>query len=114
MLLTRYPGKKSREPNWTVASDCIRAAKLLGITNYTTLAAAIGAANSPSDELRAVRNFFAHRYDTTALEVRSLSRFSTLSRLTSVGVGCTYTTGGVTIFADWAECLRAIALAAVQ
>lgn len=65
-LLAAYPRKRWFEPKWASAAECIGAAKLLKIANLATLAGALGATNSPAEEIRNVRNYYAHRGQGTA------------------------------------------------
>ncbi len=62
--------KRSIEPSWARPIDAIDAAQRLKIANYHTVAAALGALNLPAEEIRPLRNFFAHRAINTALEVK--------------------------------------------
>ena len=47
--------------NWGIPRECVRVATELNISNLATVRDAITAQNSPSEDLRKVRNFFAHR-----------------------------------------------------
>lgn len=64
-LRATYVGtaKKSKywEPKWFDPVQALDAAKRLGVPNLPTLSAGLGLTPSPLDELRAVRNYFAHR-----------------------------------------------------
>lgn len=55
--------KKSQywEPKWFVPSQTLDAAKRLSIANFASVSTGVGLTPSPLDELRAVRNYFAHR-----------------------------------------------------
>ena len=59
-LLGTYK-KKQYEPKWEKATECIDAAYRLHIANFATVSAALAATNSPAEEIRLVRNFYAHR-----------------------------------------------------
>ncbi len=65
VLRGTYTGKLKKapywEPKWFDATATIDAARRLGIPNFTSVAAGVGGTPSPLDELRAVRNYFAHR-----------------------------------------------------
>jgi hypothetical protein len=71
-LISTYP-KRHYEPRWHSASECIDAAQRLKIANFSTVANALGATSSPAEDLRHVRNFFAHRGKNTADQIRSRS-----------------------------------------
>lgn len=64
-LKSTYTGKqkKSRhwEPKWFDPIDTLEAAKRLHVPNIAAISAGVGLSPSPLDELRAVRNYFAHR-----------------------------------------------------
>jgi hypothetical protein len=64
-LRTTYSGKQKRSPNWEPKwfdpLETIEAAKRLSVPNLRAIALGVGLTPSPLDELRAVRNYFAHR-----------------------------------------------------
>lgn len=68
-LLSTY-NKTKYEPSWSTAAKCLDAAQRLATPNLSTVTAAVGATNSPAEELRNVRNFYAHRWQDTALKVK--------------------------------------------
>lgn len=49
------------EPKWFDPIEAIDAARRLSVSNLATISAALGVSPSPLEELRAIRNFFAHR-----------------------------------------------------
>lgn len=55
--------KKSKywEPKWFDPNQTLDAAKRLALPNLSSISAGVGLTPSPLDELRAVRNYFAHR-----------------------------------------------------
>ncbi len=74
-LLSTYK-KKRNEPAWAIPTFCIDAAQRLGVSNYGEINSGIGLSISPSptDQLRHVRNFVAHRSEETAQNVRQVAR----------------------------------------
>jgi hypothetical protein len=58
------------EPRWGSAGEALRAASALGVGNLTQVSGALGATNSPANDLRILRNFIAHRNRSTALDFR--------------------------------------------
>jgi hypothetical protein len=102
------------EPRWATASEAIRAAQHLHLANATTVNAAIGAANSPAEDFRHVRNFFAHRAENTADKVRALNFYSPSMSLNAEELLAQTVNGGITRFESWILGLRAIASAAIQ
>jgi hypothetical protein len=60
--LKATPGRGYRfEPRWADAAECIQAAQRLSIANFSTVSAALGATNSPAEDIRRARNFYTHR-----------------------------------------------------
>lgn len=105
--------KSKREPRWASATACIDAAQKLSIKNLTTVAAALGAANSPAEALRHSRNFYAHRgRDTSALALGTAC-FGHSLRPDVYDLNA-YTAGGVTILESWVKGFDAVAVAALQ
>jgi hypothetical protein len=113
LMSSLYRKPQRNEPRWGTARECIDAATRLGIQNLSTVAAAIGAANSPADQLRIVRNFYAHRKKETAINAIGTGHFSHpfhpivfhLNALASAGM---------TIMDTWIQGLEAVATAAIQ
>jgi hypothetical protein len=75
-LLATYKKRRQYEPKWERAVDCIDAATRLKVANLGTLAAALGSTNSPADEIRHIRNFYAHRRQGAAARALSCNVFS--------------------------------------
>lgn len=69
-LRATYTGsdKKSKywEPKWFDPIQTLDAAKRLSIPNIGSVTVGVGLTPSPLDELRAVRNYFAHRGEETS------------------------------------------------
>jgi len=114
-LLSKLKRKPSYgEPRWADASECLTAAKLLSLSNYSTVSAAIGATPSPAEDIRKTRNFIAHRNVKTGIELRAV--------ISSYGVGTIHVEqllrhtvhSGITVLGKWVEELRLLAEAAVQ
>lgn len=75
VLMATFKSKKT-EPKWFDATDCIDSAQRLKVENLTSIAGAIGAATSPAEHLRFVRNFYAHRGHRTAREACKHATFA--------------------------------------
>lgn len=103
---------KDWEPKWFDATQAIDAAQRLAIPNFATVSAAIGSSPSPLGELRAVRNFFAHRGATAGVTARTVvgvaSTFEVHDYLTAPQLG------GALRFELWIDLLRAMARAGVR
>jgi len=112
VLITLYP-KKRTEPNWYASSECIDAGQRLRIQNLSSVAAALGAVNSPADRLRNIRNFYAHRREETARKAIQAGNF-TGPHSPRVFQLNAFTTGGGTVLESWKDELIAIATAALQ
>ena len=66
IALSPKPKPPHWEPRWADAGECLRAAKALRIANYATVSSALSSTPSPADDVRVVRNYFAHRSEKTA------------------------------------------------
>lgn len=106
-------GGKQFEPDWAKSKKCLDAAQRLSIFNFRTVSAAIGA-QSPIEEIRVIRNFFAHRSKRTADDIRkhpfSISP-QTLRIEHLVGV---IVPPAITRMESWIVDLRHLALASIQ
>lgn len=60
------------EPRWGDALWAIRAAQALKIHNVAQVAGSLGSTPSPAEEVRRVRNYIAHRNQSTADPLRSV------------------------------------------
>ena len=112
-LLSTYR-QRTYEPKWAVSGDCLSAAQRIGIANLATVVAAIGSTNSPAEDLRRVRNFFAHRGKWSADQVRFNCTFSVGSQLTLEALVGQLVPPGITRMEAWVIDLRIVADAAVQ
>jgi hypothetical protein len=97
----------------------IVAAQLLSISNLTSFSAGIGASNTNAPvELKACRNFLAHRHEDTALhhDIGDLRlRINAPASVTDVGeLPAQFVSGGVTLFEEWCLDLETIASAAIS
>lgn len=111
-LIATYP-KRRYEPKWAIASECIDAAQRLKVVNLATISAALGCVSSPAKEIQTIRNFFAHRGDTTARLASDSGRFGAPGRPRVWGLN-SYTPGGRTVMESWVEELSVVAVAAIQ
>lgn len=103
------------EPRWGRASECIAAAKSLGIPNVATVSAAIGATPSPADDIRALRNFYAHRGEPALAPARAVAaRLGIVGRVHPDVIPAYPTLGGMPLYERWVFDLFAIAEAAIQ
>jgi hypothetical protein len=112
-LISRLTGNRY-EPKWATASKALLAAQRLQISNLATVSAALGAMNSPAEDLRHIRNFFAHRCKGTADEIRLLNWFSSNSSMETEALLCANVLGGVTRFESWILGLENVARMAIQ
>ncbi len=65
VLRSRYPGPVARnpvwEPSWHLQPDALNAAQNLRVQNYATISGSLSPASVAIADLRACRNFLAHR-----------------------------------------------------
>jgi hypothetical protein len=112
--LLETPGKGYRfEPRWADATQCIDAAQRLAIANFSTVSAALGATNSPAENIRRARNFYAHRKKGTALESGATKLFASQARLEVLDLAA-YTSGNIRVIESWVSNLNLVAMAAAQ
>ena len=111
-LLATYARRKQYEPKWASATECIDVAKRLNIANFATLAAAVGATNSPADEIRHVRNYYAHRRRGAAQRALSCNVF--LGHKPIVFDLAAYRNAGETFLDSWIKGLVLVATSASQ
>jgi hypothetical protein len=115
-LRSTYSGKAKKawywEPKWFDPIEAIEAASRLGIPNLAEVSAGIGLSPSPLAELRAVRNYFAHRGE------QSVSKLSVwVAHPTTDAVHrhvSASTQGGALRFERWVAQLDLMARATVQ
>ena len=93
---------------------CIDAARRLNIPNFSAVAAAFGATNSPVEEMRPIRNFFAHRGLNSANAVRRQSFFTATDKVNVESVAGKLVSPGITLFESWVVNLRLVATASIQ
>jgi hypothetical protein len=113
-LFNTYSRPRRFEPRWARPSESIDAARRLNIQNFSTVAAAFGATNLPAEEMRPIRNFFAHRGKDTANEVRMQSFFAPRDKVNVESVAGKLVPPGITIFESWVINLRLVATASIQ
>jgi hypothetical protein len=111
-LLSRYK-RRPFEPRWADATECIDAGKRLAIANLGTVAGALGAINSPAEDMRRIRNFYAHRRMDTARDALATKLFAGSTRPEVFDLAL-YTSGGNRIIESWTSTLVIVAVAACQ
>ena len=118
-LLSTYK-RRTQEPSWYLARDCIDASSRLQVANHIAISSGIGLSFptlsvSPNDQLRMVRNFFAHKNWDTAREVRQVARSLDVPNNDNPStLPTTLIPPGITVFAFWVNCLRSMAYLSVQ
>ena len=114
LLLSTYKRKRFLfEPRWADANECIDAATRLRIVNLPTVSSALSAFNSPANDIRRARNFYAHRGKKTAQEALATGLFANPIRPDSFDLAA-YITGNVRIVESWVNNLVLVATAASQ
>ena len=106
--------KKRYEPRWGNSVECVDAAQRLNISNFSTFSASIGASNSTAEEIRVVRNYYAHRNKGTASKIRDLGTYSGTVNLAVQYTAGQVVTPGIVRMESWVNNLRIIAGAAVE
>jgi len=106
--------RRRYEPRWAYARESIQIATCVGISNLSNVSAGIGLTPSPLEELRQVRNFFAHRNARTAQMVRDVAVQEGLPTRPLDLVNYLQSPSGVTRFESWVIQLQLMASIAVQ
>jgi hypothetical protein len=112
LLMSTYK-KRKYEPEWAVAADCLDAAARLKVANLTTLRASLGSVTSPANDVRIVRNFFAHRSDYSVKTIRAQPWYTSGLRLNVEDLLACPTATGMAM-SSWIARLEIVALAAVN
>lgn len=114
MELRKLPGKTWRfEPRWADSTECLLAANLLAIANFSTVSAALGSVDSPAEKIRNARNFYAHRKTGTAGQAVTTNLFVDKDKLEVFDLAA-YTTGNVRVIESWVLELNLVAVAATK
>jgi len=103
-LLASYPAGKPPwwEPRWGDPGECLDAAQRLNVSNYSRLSSGLSISPSPVDDLRFIRNFFAHRSEKAARKVHPIATSYGFARLTpALTIVETVIPPGVPIFKKW-------------
>ena len=102
-LITLY-AKRRHEPDWYLPVDAVNAARLLNVSNLSTISAELGVTPWLLDELRYLRNFIAHRSKRAALNLRSAGLAATA--LDSVKIAVSYGSGGAKNYQGWTNFMK--------
>lgn len=114
-LRTRY-SRPPHEPKWYDAQSCLTAAAMLRVANYASISAGLSVTPSPLDDLRDLRNFLAHRTESTALRVCAVAMRNSLSAQLGVLaiLASPSTAVGTCILEHWIRELQTMAQIAVR
>lgn len=103
------------EPRWGDPTTCLKIAASLRIANLGIVSGALGSTPAPFENLRAVRNYLAHRNRETASRVAIVKHAIRVQSVTTVdGIICSIVAPDTPLLIDWIYSMRVIALAAVQ
>jgi hypothetical protein len=100
------------EPKWFDPAEAVDAAGRLRISNFAAVSAALGATPAPLAELRAVRNFFAHRGAVAGSTARRVIGVATTPEVHDYLTATL--SGGALRFEVWIAMLQSMARAAVS
>ena len=118
-LLATYK-KRSQEPYWYLTNQCLDAAGRLKVSNYSALSSGIGISfpdmsPSPNDQVRLVRNFFAHRHQESAGKALEIARNLHIPGITHPrSLVIATVPPGISVFRLWANRLRLMAYLSIQ
>lgn len=114
-LLNTYRRRRT-EPDWYIPNESLDAARRLGVTNYYSLLSGLGASLSPSptEQVRFMRNFYAHRNHSTSQRVSQVTLDLGLSGLVKPHVvPLEIIHSGSSVFSLWVNQLRLMAQLAI-
>lgn len=95
------------EPDWGNPRVFLDASSRLGLSNYATLSLGMSITPSPTDNVRKIRNFLAHRNRDTADLVAEVARFYLLAPESQAEQIITaFLPPGISIFESWVDDLR--------
>lgn len=119
LLKQNNPHRSPFGPKWELPAITIQAAQLLDIANFAQFSAGIGATSPAPMELKACRNYLAHRHQGTAMHkdlhdlrrrVRAPAELVAPAALAAHPVPGS----GVLLFEEWCIELNALAGAAIS
>ncbi len=105
VLISLYPNR-SIEPSWYLSDQAINAATKLQLSNLADITAVLGSTPWPLDDLRYVRNFFAHRSKRSAQEVRALPWFNSKQPITVENTCFDFDTTGIRRIEAWGTFMK--------
>ncbi len=109
--------RRTTEPSWHIPRDCIDTAGRLKISNNSTVASGLGQSFtvSPTDQLKQMRNFFAHRNVATAQAVTQVAVSLGMPNVRHPHIlVASIVPPGVSVFTQWAQRLNLMAWLAIQ
>ena len=115
-LISTYT-RRTTEPNWHIPSESIDAAQRLRITNYNTVKSGLSLSfsHSPTEQVRCLRNYFAHRSENTAKLVQQVAmNMGIPSRTIPHSLTGSIVQTGISMFSLWVLRLRTMAWLAIQ
>ena len=118
-LLATYK-KRSQEPYWYLTDQCLDAAGRLKVSNYSAISSGIGLSfpdmsPSPNDQVRLVRNFFAHRHQESADKALEIARNLHIPEITHPrSLVIATVPPGISVFRLWVNRLRLMAYLSIQ
>ena len=118
VLRGTYTGRSRKHPNWEPrwgdTTEFLNVARRLNLHNYSTLSLGMSVTPNPTDHLRMVRNFFAHRGAQTANLNKRIARvYAIPAKSTPEELVNFLIAPGLTIFESWVNRLRTMLRVAV-
>jgi len=108
--------KRRHEPKWSEPSECLDAAKRLGLRNYPSLLAGLGVTPSPIDAITVVRNFCAHseQPNTVIAACTTALRLGFATSMSPERLIVATLNGRPCVFHNWVRELRTMALLSIR
>ncbi|HEY8687194.1 MAG TPA: hypothetical protein VIO57_16450 [Chloroflexota bacterium] len=119
-LWDQYPNPRRKreqawEPDWHIIQQALDAARRLAIQNELQVTLGLGITSPAPEELRAVRNFLAHRSSVTNTKIDGLRQRIGLAASSEPERVLRYAAvNGKALFQDWCDDLRQRARTAAQ
>lgn len=119
-FLKMHPTKKFkwREPKWYNPRETIKAATNLNIDNLSIIVSALSLTPAPHEDIRIIRNYFAHYNEDTAKKIQTVLRrlhlANTFTAYDIINARSTASVSAVCIFENWINTLKIMADNAIQ
>jgi len=106
LLIQLRPGRNRYEPKWYNAREAAEACRILQLSNTNKINFALGSTPWPLEDLRKIRNFYAHRSKSSAKQVRDIAWVNSSSDLNVIETVLQAHNSGAKQFDYWASFMK--------